>query len=201
MKLYFHFAVVGFANTYLIGPPEGGDAILVDPGIMDTKLLTLIEGNRYYVRSILVTHNHESHVNGIRTLRKIYDADIYSFTPFILDYPTVTIKGGDTFSCASNISVEVIEVPGHSPDSLVYHIGGMIFTGDVLAAGRVGTTKNSYSRAMLLRSIREQLFSLPDSTLLLPGHGPPSTLKAERMFNPDLKLLKSEKVNTDYHAE
>lgn len=190
MKLYFHFAVVGFANTYLIGPPDGGDAILVDPGIMDTKLLSLIEDNRYYIRSILVTHNHESHVKGIRTLKKIYDAEIFSFAPFILEFPSTPIKDGDVFNCASDIRVEVIEVPGHSPDSLVYHIGGMIFTGDVLAAGRVGNTKNSYSRAMLLRAIRENLFTLPDSTLVLPGHGPPSTLKAERMFNPDLKLLK-----------
>lgn len=192
MKLYFHFAVVGFANTYLIGPPEGGDAILIDPGIMDAELLNLIEGNRYYVRSILVTHQHNSHVKGIRTLKKIYEADIYSFNPYVLDFPTIPIKDGDTFTCASDIKVEVMEVPGHSPDSLVYHIGGMIFTGDVLAAGRVGTTKNSFSRAILLRSISEKLFPLPDSTIVLPGHGPPSTLKAEKMFNPDLQLLHSE---------
>ncbi len=191
MKLYFHFAVVGFANTYLIGPPEGGEAILVDPGIMDTKLLSLIEGNKYYVKSILVTHNHESHIKGIRTLKKIYDADIYCFSPYVLEFPTIPLKGGDHFTCASGISVEVIEVPGHSADSLVYHIGGMIFTGDVLAAGRVGNTKNSFNRAILLHEIREKLFTLPASTLVLPGHGPPSTLKAEKMFNPDLKLLKS----------
>ena len=189
MKLYFHFAVVGFANTYLIGPPDGGDAILVDPGIMDKELLTLIENNRYYVKTILVTHHHNSHVKGIRTLKKIYDADIYSFSPYILDFPSIPIKDGDKFNAASDIEVEVIEVPGHSSDSLVYHIGGMVFTGDVLAAGRAGNTKNSFSRALLLRSIDEKLFNLPDTTLVLPGHGPPSTLKAEKMFNPDIKLL------------
>jgi len=192
MKLYFHFAVVGFANTYLIGPRDGGDAILIDPGIMDTELLNLIEGNHFYIRSILVTHHHNSHVKGIRTLKKIYDADIYAFSPFVLDFPTTPIKDGDHFTCASDMAVEVMEVPGHSSDSLVYHIGGMIFTGDVLAAGRVGTTKNSFSRAILLRSISEKLFHLPDSTLVLPGHGPPSTLKAEKMYNPDLKLLHSD---------
>ncbi|HDQ13834.1 MAG TPA: MBL fold metallo-hydrolase [Sediminispirochaeta sp.] len=190
MKLYFHFAVVGFANTYLIGPPKGGDVILIDPGIMDTELLKLIEGNHYYIRSILITHKHESHVKGVRTLKKIYDADIYSFSPYILDFPSIPLKDGDVFSCASGIKVEVLEVPGHSPDSLVYHIGGMIFTGDVLAAGRVGGTKNSYSRAILLRAISDKLFPLPDSTLVLPGHGPPSTLKAEKMYNPDLQLLR-----------
>lgn len=191
MKLYFHFAVVGFANTYLIGPPDGGDAILVDPGIMDKELLTLIESNHYYIKTILVTHHHISHVKGIRTLKKIYDADIYAFSPYILDFASIPIKDGDRFTAASNIEVEVIEVPGHSSDSLVYHIGGMVFTGDVLAAGRAGNTKNSFSRALLLRSIDEKLFHLPDSTLVLPGHGPPSTLKAEKMFNPDIKLLEN----------
>jgi len=190
MKLYFHFAVVGFANTYLIGPNDGGDAILVDPGIMDKELLTLIEGNKYTIRTILVTHHHNSHVKGIRTLKKIYDADIYAFSPYILDFPSIPIKDGDKFTAASGIEVEVIEVPGHSSDSLIYHIGGMVFTGDVLAAGRVGNTKNSFSRALLLRSISEKLFSMPDTTLVLPGHGPPSSLKAEKMFNPDLKLLR-----------
>jgi len=189
MKLYFHFAVVGFANTYLIGPNGGGDAIIVDPGIMDKELLTLIEGNKYTVRTILVTHHHNSHVKGIRTLKKIYDADIYDFSPYIIDFPSIPIKDGDKFTAASGIEVEVIEVPGHSSDSLIYHIGGMVFTGDVLAAGRVGNTKNSFSRALLLRSISEKLFSLPETTLVLPGHGPPSSLKAEKMFNPDLKLL------------
>ncbi|HKK65845.1 MAG TPA: MBL fold metallo-hydrolase [Clostridia bacterium] len=189
MKLYFHFAVVGFANTYLIGPNGGGDAIIVDPGIMDKELLTLIEGNKYTVRTILVTHHHNSHVKGIRTLKKIYDADIYAFSPYIIDFPSIPIKDGDKFTAASGIEVEVIEVPGHSSDSLIYHIGGMVFTGDVLAAGRVGNTKNSFSRALLLRSISEKLFSLPETTLVLPGHGPPSSLKAEKMFNPDLKLL------------
>ena len=190
MKLYFHFAVVGFANTYLIGPNGGGDAIIVDPGIMDKELLTLIEGNKYTVRTILVTHHHNSHVKGIRTLKKIYDADIYAFSPYIIDFPSIPIKDGDKFTAASGIEVEVIEVPGHSSDSLIYHIGGMVFTGDVLAAGRVGNTKNSFSRALLLRSISEKLFSMPDTTLVLPGHGPPSNLKAEKMFNPDLKLLR-----------
>lgn len=194
MKLYFHFAVVGFANTYLIGPPEGGDAILVDPGIMDTELLRLIEGNRYYIRSVLITHNHNSHVKGVRTLKRIYEADIYAFAPYVLEFPTIPIKDGDSFTPASDIHVEVLEVPGHSPDSLVYHIGGMIFTGDVLAAGRVGYTKNSHSRAVLLHSISKKLFTLPDSTIVLPGHGPPSTLKAEKMFNPDLKLLEGPSV-------
>jgi glyoxylase-like metal-dependent hydrolase (beta-lactamase superfamily II) len=188
MKLFFHFAVVGFANTYLLGPEEGGSAMLIDPGTMDEGLLNLIEGNGYYVRSILLTHSHASHVQGIKTLLKIYDAEIYSHAGSIYHHPSHALGDGESFhSCG--LEVEAISIPGHSADSLVYHIGGMIFTGDVLAAGRVGTTNDSYTRALLLRSISEKLFHLPDSTLIFPGHGPPSSLKAEKMYNPDLQLI------------
>ncbi len=188
MKLFFHFAVVGFANTYLLGPEEGGEALLIDPGTMDAGLLNLIEGNGYYVRAILLTHNHPSHIQGIKTLMKIYDAEIYSHASHVYNHPSNALKDGDAFT-ACGIDVEAISIPGHSADSLVYHIGGMIFTGDVLAAGRVGTTNDSYTRALLLRSISEKLFHLPDSTLIFPGHGPPSSLKAEKMYSPDLQLI------------
>jgi glyoxylase-like metal-dependent hydrolase (beta-lactamase superfamily II) len=188
MKLFFHFAVVGFANTYLLGPEEGGNALLIDPGMMDEGLLNLIEGNGYYVHSILLTHGHPSHIQGIKTLLKIYDAEIYSHTDSIYGHPSRALSDGDRFRTCG-IDVETISIPGHSADSLVYHIGGMIFTGDVLAAGRVGSTNDSYTRALLLRSISEKLFHLPDSTLIFPGHGPPSSLKAEKMYSPDLQLI------------
>jgi glyoxylase-like metal-dependent hydrolase (beta-lactamase superfamily II) len=191
MKLFFHFAVVGFANTYLLGPEEGGNALLIDPGTMDAGLLNLIEGHGYYVSSILLTHSHPSHMQGIKTLKKIYDADIYAHAANIYDFTTHSLTDGQTFTTCG-IKVEAISIPGHSADSLVYHIGGMIFTGDVLAAGRVGNTNDSYTRALLLRSISEKLFHLPETTLIFPGHGPPSSLKAEKMFSPDLKLISGE---------
>ncbi|MFP4179399.1 MAG: MBL fold metallo-hydrolase [Spirochaetaceae bacterium] len=191
MKLFFHFALIGFANSYLVGPDDGGDALLIDPGTMDAELLTLIEQNNYYIRHVLVTHAHSSHVKGITTLSKIYDARIYA-NAFNVESRNVTVlKDGDRITC-NGIEVEVLEVPGHSSDSLVYHIKGMLFTGDVLAAGRVGNTENSFSRALLLRSIREKIYPLPDRTLVFPGHGPPSLLKAEKMFNPDLQLLEKD---------
>ena len=78
MKLYFHFAVFGFSNTYLIGNEDGGDAILVDPGVMDIELLRLIESNNFHIKHILITHSHTAHISGLETLKKIYDFQIYS---------------------------------------------------------------------------------------------------------------------------
>jgi hydroxyacylglutathione hydrolase len=186
MKVFFHFAVNCFSNTYLIGPEGPGDAILVDPGILDSALLRLIEDHRYYVRSILVTHAHESHVHGIKTLLKIYEAEIYASTHRVLECPCTIVADGQTLEI-SGFRVQTIGVPGHSSDSIAYRIGDMLFTGDTLAAGTIGPTPNGYARALLIQNIKEKLLTLPESLTVLPGHGPPSSIAVERLSNPALR--------------
>ncbi|RKX76183.1 MAG: hypothetical protein DRP87_12600 [Spirochaetes bacterium] len=183
MKLFSHFSVVEFSNTYLLGMDTGIDAILIDPSVMDIQLLSLIEDHNYYIKSILVTHSHESHIKGVKTILKIYDSAIYGKNCTVLDFPCNQLHDGDCMDI-SGFRVEVLEIPGHSSDSLVFKIEGMLFTGDVLYAGRVGGTQSLYERRILLSAIREKLFTLPDDSIIFPGHGPPTTLKAEKMFNP-----------------
>ncbi len=77
-------------------------------------------------------------------------------------------------------------VPGHSNDSIVFIIDKAMFTGDVLLSGRIGKTDSKLSHSLLLRSIKEQLLPLDDRMLIFPGHGAPSTLKIEKMFNEDI---------------
>ena len=186
MKVFYHFSVLGFSNTYLFGPEDGGDAVIVDPGVFDVDLLSLIENNGYYVRSVLITHNHDTHTRGVRTLKKVYNADIYCSLSTLCDFTCNRIRHGDTLDL-SGIPVHVIALPGHSSDSMVFWTRNIIFTGDTLMSGTTGSTQNSYSRALLCNSIREKLFTLPDSTIVLPGHGPPSTIGAEKAFNPFLE--------------
>ncbi len=198
MKIFFHFSVIGFSNTYLIGNDKG-DAILIDPGHMDLQLLELIENNHYYIRHILLTHRHPSHTAGIGTLLKIYDADIYSYSPF----------GDHAMSCyslsnnevieLSGLKIECLHVPGHSSDSLVYIIDKAMFTGDVLLSGRVGETDSKLSHSLIMRSIKDKLLPLDDRMIIFPGHGAPSTLKIENMFNED--LLHEMRVHTHEENE
>ncbi len=185
MKIFFHFSVIGFSNTYLIGN-DHGDAILIDPGHMDIQLLDLIESNHYYIRHILITHRHESHTKGIGTLLKIYDADIYAYSAFgFSDFSIHPIPLNQPL-LLSGIPVECRLVPGHSNDSIVFIIDKAMFTGDVLLSGRIGKTDSKLSHSLLLRSIKEQLLPLDDRMLIFPGHGAPSTLKIEKMFNEDI---------------
>lgn len=183
MKLFFHFSIESSCNSYLIGPDKGGDALLIDPGAVDVNLLRLIEGNEFYIRSILLTHNHQSHKAGLKTLAKIYNSDVFCNLPAIGECQCRRVYGGDRLDL-NGIPVEVLDLPGHTSDSVAYRIEDMIFTGDSLGAGTLGNTPNSYSRAMLQKNIRSKLFSLDGHIKIFPGHGPPSVLSAERDFNP-----------------
>ncbi|WP_319477026.1 MBL fold metallo-hydrolase [Marispirochaeta aestuarii] len=185
MKIFTHFSFVSFSNSYLVGPAEGGDAIMIDPGIMDVPLLRLIEKNSYTVRYLLVTHNHESHIRGGRTLLKIYPAEVFGGSPNLLERDSTLLKDGDTLDLGG-ITIESLQISGHSSDSMVYRIGSCFFTGDVLSAGGIGSTPNRYARALLIQGIQQKLLTFSKGTVY-PGHGPPSTIEAERRFNPFLQ--------------
>ena len=113
MIFYSLFSSVGFSNTYLLGPKGGGDAVLIDPGVFDVPLLRAVEGNKLSLKWILVTHGHAAHVAGIKTLLKVYDAEIYCNHPSSLDFPAHHIQDGDRLELGQ-MAFHVMETPGHS---------------------------------------------------------------------------------------
>ena len=185
MKFFSLFSRVGFSNTYLIGPDGGGDAFLIDPGVFDAPLLQAVEKNHLYVRSILVTHAHNAHINGIRSLLKVYSAVIYANQPSVLDFPARHIEEGNEIELG-DLHARVLETPGHSIDSLSFRMGHMLFTGDILSAGGIGVTRDGYARGLLLETVRSKILPLGDEVLLFPGHGPPSKVGIEKLYNPFL---------------
>ena len=182
MKLFFHYCSFGFSNCYVLGKKDGSGSILVDPGNMDKQILDYIEGNNFYPKAILITHDHPGHVHGIRTLKRIYQPEVFAINRVVRDHKTTPVKDGDRIDIGP-FTVEVISIPGHSADSAVYKIDRLLFTGDVLTAGMLGTTDSAYGAATQLNKLRSRLFSLPGEYTVLPGHGPPSSLEAERRFN------------------
>jgi glyoxylase-like metal-dependent hydrolase (beta-lactamase superfamily II) len=179
------FSTIGFSNAYLVGPRGGGDALLVDPGEFDAAMLNAIEANRLRLRWILVTHAHRAHIAGLRGLLRVYDPEIYCNQPSVLEEPARHVQDGDRLALGE-IAVEVIELPGHSIDSLCFVVGGMLFSGDTLSAGGIGRTRDIGAQALMLSGIRKRLLGLGDDLLLFPGHGPPSLVGLERRFNPYL---------------
>ena len=193
MRLYFHYCASNFSNSYILGTDSSNsDAIIIDPGTMDSGLLNLIENNNFHLKAILITHDHLSHISGLRTILKIYDAKIYAVASEIRGFNTTRIRDGDTINIGS-FKIEVFSVPGHSADSVIYKIDRMLFTGDTLRAGLIGSTVSSFSKTTLVSALRKKILSLPGDYTILPGHGPPSCLEAERHFNLDLNSFEQQK--------
>ena len=185
MKLFFHYCSFRFSNCYVLAADDCLDAIIIDPGNMDGQLLDYIEKNDLNLKSVLVTHDHIGHTHGLRTLKRIYQLEVFAINRYIFDQRTTPVKDGDRINIGPFI-VEVISIPGHSADSVVYRIDNLLFTGDVLTTGIVGTTASAYGAATQINKLRSRLLSLPGDYTVLPGHGPPSTLEAERRYNVDL---------------
>jgi hydroxyacylglutathione hydrolase len=185
MKIFQHFSVVGFCNTYLIGQDGGGPAILIDPGHVDVELIELIEEHHYTIDHVLITHRHDAHVQGLGTLLKIYTPEVHAAAASIYDYHVSEVTDNQTLHLCG-FEIDAIHIPGHSLDSMVFKLDRALFTGDVIMSGRIGSTSDIMERELLRKAIRKRLLSLDENLLLFPGHGAPSTLKIEKMFNPEL---------------
>jgi len=190
MKLFFYYNSFGFSNCYILGsdnapPGQKNTAIIVDPGSIENKMIKTVEDNNFDLQAVLVTHEHLPHMRGLRTLKKIYNIEVIAVNQYILNHKTTMVKDGDIL-IIGGFTIDVISIPGHSSDSAVYKIGNLLFTGDVLTAGLVGSTASAYGAATQMNKLRSRLVSLPGNYIVLPGHGPPSTMEAERRFNIDI---------------
>lgn len=186
MKVYFHINLGGFSNCYLVVNEETSEAIIVDPGKITEEIISQIEENHLKLVAVLITHNHGSHVGGLKTLRKIYNPKIYAADWEVAGNDT-TVINGDGKTRLAKMLVRYMTLPGHTSDSIVYGIENILFTGDVLSAGEIGSTNSSYSEYILRSNIEQKIYSQLDDVIIMPGHGPPSTLGAIKAFNNDLK--------------
>ncbi|NLC92277.1 MAG: MBL fold metallo-hydrolase [Treponema sp.] len=186
MKIYFHLNISGFSNCYVVVNEISKEAIIIDPGQITEDIISQIEDNGLKLSAVLITHNHGSHVHGLKTLRKIYSPKIFAADWEVAKNDTTVITGDGKIRIAKMI-VRYMALPGHTADSMIYGIGNALFTGDVISAGMLGSTNSSYSDFILQTNIQTKIFSQQDSTILLPGHGPPTTLKAAKLFNIDIK--------------
>jgi glyoxylase-like metal-dependent hydrolase (beta-lactamase superfamily II) len=189
VKLFFHYCNYSFSNCYVLGtdPPGEQGALIIDPAVMDRQILQYIENNEYNLLGVLVTHDHIKHVRGLRTLKRIYDAEIFALNPHIREHRTTMVRDGQIINIGP-FRVEVIATPGHSSDSAVFRVDQMLFTGDCLSAGLVGRTASSYGAAVQMTALRSKILSLPGDFTIFPAHGPPSTLEVERRYNAGIQL-------------
>ena len=190
MKIYFHINEGGFSNCYLVVNEISNQAIIIDPGKITKEIIARIEDNHLNLSAVLITHNHGSHADGLKTLRKIYSPKVFAADWTVAANDTTVITGDGTTQI-EGMQVSYLSIPGHTADSVVYSIGSILFTGDVLLSGEIGKTNSSYSEYILRSNIEHKIFSQLDTTILMPGHGPPTTLGAAKaIYNQNLPQKK-----------
>ncbi len=182
MTVFFHYSLHGFANVYLIGNDTTMEAAIVDPASFTIGLLNFIEDKGHKVKAVLITHNHAHHVDGLRTLLRIYNAEVFYSGSSLGELGCTMVNDGDTLNICG-LEVQAFSVPGHSADSIVYRFDKIVFTGDALHAGLIGKTLSQYGNRLLKEQLNRKVLCLPEDTIVLPGHGPPSCIAAERKFN------------------
>ncbi len=173
----------GGRNSYLIAPDTPGDAVLIDPFVLDVPFLELIEKNGLYVRSVLLTHPDEVFARSISTIAKVYEIELYAAVASFHGVRCESVVPGAELTLG-DIGVGVLGVNEIASSSVIYRIGPWLFTGDLLEAGMVGEEIDSFVHALVVPGLSEKLAKFPGYTPIFPHRGPPSTAEIERTFNP-----------------
>jgi hydroxyacylglutathione hydrolase len=195
-------------NCYVVRAASTvSEAVVVDPGgnAADLRLELARMGAR--CAAILVTHTHYDHIGAVAELAEGTGAPVYISeveAPVLANpdafYPGYAIRpwdaevklAGDESLELAGLAFETLRVPGHSPGHLAFHADGALLSGDVLFAGSVGRTDLPFSDwDTLVESIRTLMERYPPATIVYSGHGPPTTLGAERDRNPFLTALRA----------
>jgi hydroxyacylglutathione hydrolase len=194
-------------NCTILGDEASREAIVIDPGYEIPRILAALARHQLTVKQIVVTHAHIDHIASALALKEITGAPIvYSQADlplvammsvqaawFDLAVPDVappdhSPADGETLS-VRGIDTTIVHTPGHTEGSLSVYIpqAGLLLAGDTLFAGSVGRTDlPGGNHNKMLASIRDRLLPLPAETVVVPGHGPDTTIGEEKLSNPFL---------------
>jgi hydroxyacylglutathione hydrolase len=195
-------------NCYIVGDEEAGVGAIIDPGEEAARIAMAVEQTGLDIGCIIITHAHIDHVGAVVALVDEYACPVLMHAEAeatLGQLPTQAMMMGLRFGKLPTVDRhvgddEVLEVgdirlrslytPGHAPGHLAFYVenSDLVLSGDALFAGSVGRVDlPGGSMEVLMRSIEERLLTLPNETVVYPGHGPQSTIGNERASNPFLQ--------------
>lgn len=195
------------SNCYIVGSESTREGLIVDPGDEAGEILKGVKNLGLDIKILVLTHGHIDHIGALKEVKAATGAEVVIHTGdamslqgegqtlgamFGLSYeapppPDRLLEGGDSLD-VGDLHFSVLHTPGHTPGGICLLGQEMVFTGDTLfnfGIGRTDLPGGSYSQ--LLDSINGQLMVLPDDTTVYPGHGPATTIGAERQGNSFLR--------------
>ncbi len=194
-------------NAYLVWGRGQINAVAIDPGEGAAAMADAVEAEGLALEAVLLTHAHFDHIEGVAEIVQRTGAPVYLHPDARPWYdrapeqaamfgmriatpppPSHTLAHGQLLELGG-ARFEVRDAPGHAPGHVILYVAeaGVAFVGDVVFQGSIGRTDlPGGDFQQLMRSIREQVLTLPDETVLYPGHGPETTVGHERVANPFL---------------
>jgi glyoxylase-like metal-dependent hydrolase (beta-lactamase superfamily II) len=194
-------------NCSVVGDEESREALVIDPGDEVEDVLALVRRHRLTVKQIIITHAHIDHVGGAMKLKRATGAPIllnqndYELLEMLdeqaawvgMARPGAVTVDADLADAgtvrAGKLRATVMHTPGHTQGSvcLYFEPEKKLIAGDTLFAGSIGRTDlPGGSFPKIMQSLRDRVLALPDETLVVPGHGPLTTIGKERVSNPFL---------------
>lgn len=173
------------SNGYLARHTPTGATFLVDPGGEPEAILEALEERDWSLSAILLTHGHADHLAGLDEVLGRVQVPVVAH-PREWSGPGHRPVEGDAELTFGGSTVEVLFTPGHTEGGLTFCFSGVAFVGDTLFAGSLGRALRGQEWYPRLLASARRLVELPSETLLLPGHGPPTTAGEERANNPFL---------------
>ena len=191
-------------NVYFLINKETKETLLVDPADNAPYLLEQIKMRDYDMKAILLTHGHFDHIYAVNDLKKSLDVPVYAYADeavlmgdswmnrskawaeAMTVKPDILLHDGDELDLAG-FHIRVIHTPGHTAGSCCYYFEEekILIAGETLFYESYGRTDlDTGSEAAIMRSLREQLFLLPDDVEVYPGHGDSTTIGHEKKYNP-----------------
>ncbi|MDR9459672.1 MAG: MBL fold metallo-hydrolase [Dehalococcoidia bacterium] len=196
------------ANCYIVGSDGNGEGIIIDPVAEAETIMDNVRQLGLTIKLIIATHSHPDHIMALGQIKEetgapfaMHEAEsagmiasgmarvmgmFMSGSAEPLPKPDMSLQDGEAIE-VGDLSFTVLHTPGHSPGGISLYGHGMVFVGDTLFNFSIGRTDfPGCSHQQLIESINSKLLTLPDETIVYPGHGPQTTIRAERQHNPFL---------------